>query len=39
MLEAASRQTVDCDNNKAGAARLLEVSERALWYKVKRYGL
>ncbi|MEX1827281.1 sigma-54-dependent transcriptional regulator [Luteibacter sp. CQ10] len=31
-LEAAS-------NNKAAAARLLEISERALWYKIKRYGL
>lgn len=27
------------DNNKAAAARLLEISERALWYKIKRYGL
>ncbi|MBU6246216.1 MAG: sigma-54 dependent transcriptional regulator [Xanthomonadaceae bacterium] len=26
-------------NNKAAAARLLEISERALWYKLKRYGL
>jgi two-component system response regulator AtoC len=26
-------------NNKAAAARLLEISERALWYKIKRYGL
>ena len=25
--------------NKAKAARLLEISERALWYKVKKYGL
>ena len=25
--------------NKAAAARLLEISERALWYKIKRYGL
>src|SRR5438876_2507718 len=27
------------DDNKAGAARLLDVSERTLWYKRKRYGL
>ncbi|MHA6205971.1 sigma-54-dependent transcriptional regulator [Dyella soli] len=27
------------DNNKAAAARLLEISERALWYKLKRYRL
>lgn len=26
-------------NNKAEAARLLGVSERTLWYKLKRYGL
>jgi len=25
--------------NKAKAARLLDISERALWYKVKKYGL
>jgi two-component system response regulator AtoC len=25
--------------NRAKAARLLEISERSLWYKVKRYGL
>lgn len=36
LIEAALRQS---DNNKAAAARLLEISERALWYKVKRYGL
>jgi two-component system response regulator AtoC len=27
------------DGNKAAAARLLEISERALWYKIKRYGM
>jgi two-component system response regulator AtoC len=27
------------DDNKAAAARLLEISERALWYKIKRYKL
>jgi two-component system response regulator AtoC len=35
LIEAALKRS---DNNKAAAARLLEVSERALWYKVKRYG-
>ena len=36
LIEAALKRS---DNNKAGAARLLEVSERALWYKVKHYGI
>jgi two-component system response regulator AtoC len=36
LIERALQQ---CDNNKSAAARLLEISERALWYKVKRYGL
>ena len=35
LIEAALKRS---DNNKAAAARLLELSERALWYKVKRYG-
>jgi two-component system response regulator AtoC len=44
LVESLERQLIEAalkrsDNNKAGAARLLEVSERALWYKVKRYGL
>jgi len=26
-------------DNKAEAARILEISERSLWYKVKKYGL
>jgi hypothetical protein len=26
------------DGNKAAAARLPEISERALWYKLMRYG-
>lgn len=27
------------DDNKSAASRLLGVSERALWYKIKKYGL
>ncbi len=37
MLIAQALQQVA--GNKAKAARLLEISERALWYKVKKYGL
>jgi two-component system response regulator AtoC len=36
LIQEALRRT---DGNKAAAARLLEISERALWYKLKRYGL
>ena len=36
LIEAALARS---DNNKAAAARLLEISERALWYKIKRYEL
>jgi two-component system response regulator AtoC len=36
LIEAALQRS---DNNKSAAARLLEISERALWYKIKRYGL
>ena len=36
LIEAALKRS---ENNKAAAARLLEISERALWYKLKRYGL
>ena len=35
ILQALERS----GNNKAAAARMLEISERALWYKLKRYGL
>ncbi|HUW54834.1 MAG TPA: sigma-54 dependent transcriptional regulator [Rhodanobacter sp.] len=35
LIEAALSR----NNNKAAAARLLEISERALWYKIKRYRL
>jgi len=27
------------DNNKSAAARGLQISERSLWYKIKKYGL
>jgi two-component system, NtrC family, response regulator AtoC len=27
------------EDNKSAASRLLDVSERALWYKIKKYGL
>ncbi|MGE0681413.1 MAG: sigma-54-dependent transcriptional regulator [Candidatus Binatia bacterium] len=36
LIEKALVQTMD---NKSKAARLLNISERALWYKVKKYGL
>jgi two-component system response regulator AtoC len=36
LISQALQQT---GGNKAKAARLLEISERALWYKVKKYGL
>ncbi|OIQ85454.1 transcriptional regulatory protein ZraR [mine drainage metagenome] len=36
MIRAA---LVEAGNNKSKAARLLDISERALWYKLKKYGL
>ncbi len=36
VIEATLAQT---GNNKSAAARVLEVSERTLWYKIKKYGL
>lgn len=36
LLREALRQT---GNNKSQAARLLDISERSLWYKIKTYGL
>ena len=36
MIRNALNQT---GNNKSKAARLLGISERALWYKLKKYGL
>ena len=36
LIKAALAQS---DNNKSAAARVLEISERALWYKIKRYGI
>lgn len=43
-VETLERQLItqalqQADGNKAKAARLLDVSERALWYKVKKYEL
>jgi two-component system response regulator AtoC len=36
LIGKALTQTAD---NKSKAARVLDISERALWYKVKKYGL
>lgn len=36
MIRAALQQTGD---NKTKAARLLDISERSLWYKLKKYGI
>lgn len=36
LIEQALSHTGD---NKSAAARLLEVSERTLWYKIKKYGI
>lgn len=36
LIEAALAHS---ENNKAAAARLLEISERTLWYKIKHYEL
>ncbi|MDR3395004.1 MAG: sigma-54 dependent transcriptional regulator [Parasulfuritortus sp.] len=36
LIEEALRRTGD---NKSAAARLLEISERSLWYKIKKYGI
>lgn len=35
MITEALKRT---DNNKSKASRLLEISERSLWYKLKNYG-
>ena len=36
LIEAALRE---CKGNKAKAAKLLEISERSLWYKLEQYHL
>lgn len=36
MIRAALEES---GNNKAKAARLLEISERSLWYKLKKHGI
>ena len=43
-VEALERRLIgqaleQAGDNKAGAARLLRISERSLWYKIKKYGL
>jgi two-component system response regulator AtoC len=43
-IEALERQTIEkaldsAGSNKSKAARLLDISERSLWYKLKKYGL
>jgi two-component system response regulator AtoC len=43
-VDELERRLIECalesaGQNKAAAARLLAISERALWYKIKRYGL
>jgi transcriptional regulator with PAS, ATPase and Fis domain len=38
-LTEAARALADSDDDKAEAARRLGVSERTLWYKLKKYRL
>jgi len=33
------RAIENCGGNKTKAARLLEISERTLWYKLKKYEM
>ena len=37
--ELIAKTLAGTGDNKAKAARILDISERALWYKVKKYGL
>ena len=38
--DSVSESTMaNSDDNKAKAARTLEISERTLWYKLKKFGL
>ena len=37
--ELIAKALAGTGDNKAKAARILDISERALWYKVKKYGL
>jgi two-component system response regulator AtoC len=44
VLDDMERRTIlralhSAGDNKAMAARLLDVSERTLWYKLKKHGL
>jgi two-component system, NtrC family, response regulator AtoC len=36
LIQEALRRTSD---NKSAAARMLEISERSLWYKIRKYGI
>jgi len=36
LIQEALRRS---DNNKSAAARALQISERSLWYKIKKYGI
>lgn len=36
LIHEALRQS---NNNKTRAAQLLQISERSIWYKLKKYGL
>jgi two-component system response regulator AtoC len=36
LIQEALQRTSD---NKSAAARLLEISERSLWYKIKKYEI
>jgi len=43
-VEATERRLIHdalerCGDNKASAARRLRISERTLWYKLKKYGM
>jgi two-component system response regulator AtoC len=37
--EMIARALAASGGNKSRAARLLEISERSLWYKISRYSL
>ncbi len=44
LVEALERRLIEeslnrTQDNKSRAARMLEISERSLWYKIKKYGI